>query len=144
MAEGQNVLTVNIVTPSGIVYDHRASMVVVPAMAGQLGIMANHEPIITPLEIGELRVKPTDNQGHEDAIAVNGGFMEVSHNIASIVADSAERARDIDIDRAQSAKQRAETAIKTASEKHDTDELLRAQIALQRAMNRINVKNHLL
>ncbi|KRL59388.1 F0F1 ATP synthase subunit epsilon [Latilactobacillus fuchuensis] len=144
MAEGQNVLTVNIVTPSGIVYDHRASMVVVPAMAGQLGIMANHEPIITPLEIGELRVKRTDNQGHEDAIAVNGGFMEVSHNIASIVADSAERARDIDIDRAQSAKQRAETAIKTASEKHDTDELLRAQIALQRAMNRINVKNHLL
>jgi len=144
MAEGQNVLTVNIVTPSGIVYDHRASMVVVPAMAGQLGIMANHEPIITPLEIGELRVKRTDNQGHEDAIAVNGGFMEVSHNIASIVADSAERARDIDIDRAQSAKQRAETAIKTASEKHDSNELVRAQIALQRAMNRINVKNHLL
>ena len=144
MAEVKNVLTVNIVTPSGIVYDHRASMIVVPAMAGQLGIMANHEPIITPLEIGEIRVKRTDNPGHEDAIAVNGGFMEVRHNIASIVADSAERARDIDIDRAQSAKQRAETAIKSASEKHDTDELRRAQIALQRAMNRINVKNHLL
>lgn len=144
MAEEQKVLTVNIVTPSGIVYDHHATLLVVPAMAGQLGIMANHEPIITPLEIGEIRVKRTDDPAREDAIAVNGGFMEVSHNVASIVADSAERARDIDIRRAQSAKERAQNAIKTASEHNDTDELRRAQIALQRAMNRINVKNHLL
>lgn len=144
MAEEQKVLTVNIVTPSGIVYDHRATLLVVPAMAGQLGIMANHEPIITPLEIGEIRVKRTDDPAREDAIAVNGGFMEVSHNVASIVADSAERARDIDIRRAQSAKERAQNAIKTASEHNDTDELRRAQIALQRAINRINVKNHLL
>lgn len=93
MAEEQKVLTVNIVTPSGIVYDHHATLLVVPAMAGQLGIMANHEPIITPLEIGEIRVKRTDDPAREDAIAVNGGFMEVSHNVASIVADSAERAR---------------------------------------------------
>ncbi|MGJ5644063.1 F0F1 ATP synthase subunit epsilon [Latilactobacillus curvatus] len=144
MAEEQKVLTVNIVTPSGIVYDHHATLLVVPAMAGQLGIMANHEPIITPLEIGEIRVKRTDDPAREDAIAVNGGFMEVSHNVASIVADSAERARDIDITRAQSAKERAQNAIKTASEHNDTDKLRRAQIALQRAMNRINVKNHLL
>jgi len=68
----------------------------------------------------------------------------VSHNVASIVADSAERAPDIDIRRPQSAKERAQNAIKTASEHNDTDELRRAQIALQRAMNRINVKNHLL
>ena len=143
MAEEQKVLTVNIVTPDGDGYDHHASMLVVPAMAGQLGIMANHEPIITPLEIGEIRVKRTENPGHEDAIAITGGFKEVSHNIASIVADGAERARDIYLSRAQRAKQRAEDAIKTASEKHDSDELRRAQIALQRAMNRIDVKNHL-
>lgn len=137
-----NFLTVNIVTPDGLIYDHHASLLVVPAMAGQLGIMANHEPLVTPLQIGEVRVKRLDDPEHEDAIAVNGGFMEISQNIASIVADSAERSRDIDLDRAQTAKQRAQLAIEKATQAHNQDELKRAQIALQRAINRINVKSH--
>ncbi|MGK4059340.1 F0F1 ATP synthase subunit epsilon [Loigolactobacillus coryniformis] len=136
------VLTVNIVTPDGIVYDHHATMVIVKALDGQLGIMPNHEPIIAPLQIDEVRVKRVDNPGHEDAIAVNGGFMEMSNNVASIVADSAERERDIDVSRAQLAEQRAEEQIKTAKAKHDADELARAQIKLRRAVNRINVAKH--
>ncbi|QEA54108.1 F0F1 ATP synthase subunit epsilon [Loigolactobacillus coryniformis] len=136
------VLTVNIVTPDGIVYDHHATMVIVKALDGQLGIMPNHEPIIAPLQIDEVRVKRVDNPGHEDAIAVNGGFMEMSNNVASIVADSAERERDIDVSRAQLAEQRAEELIKTAKAKHDADELARAQIKLRRAVNRINVAKH--
>lgn len=136
------VLTVNIVTPDGIVYDHHATMVIVKALDGQLGIMPNHEPIIAPLQIDEVRVKRVDNPGHEDAIAVNGGFMEMFNNVASIVADSAERERDIDVSRAQLAEQRAEELIKTAKAKHDADELARAQIKLRRAVNRINVAKH--
>lgn len=136
------VLTVNIVTPDGIVYNHHATMVIVKALDGQLGIMPNHEPIIAPLQIDEVRVKRVDNPGHEDAIAVNGGFMEMSNNVASIVADSAERERDIDVSRAQLAEQRAEERIKTAKAKHDADELARAQIKLRRAVNRINVAKH--
>lgn len=136
------VLTVNIVTPDGIVYDHHATMVIVKALDGQLGIMPNHEPIIAPLQIDEVRVKRVDNPGHEDAIAVNGGFMEMSNNVASIVADSAERERDIDVSRAQLAEQRAEERIKTAKAKHDADELAWAQIKLRRAVNRINVAKH--
>lgn len=136
------VLTVNIVTPDGIVYDHHATMVIVKALDGQVGIMPNHEPIIAPLQIDEVRVKRVDNPGHEDAIAVNGGFMEMSNNVASIVADSAERERDIDVSRAQLAEQRAEELIKTAKAKHDADELARAQIKLRRAVNRINVAKH--
>lgn len=54
MAETSNVLRVNIVTPDGLVYDHHAKMLVVHSVAGELGIMANHEPIVTPLEIGKL------------------------------------------------------------------------------------------
>lgn len=136
------VLTVNIVTPDGIVYDHHATMVIVKALDGQLGIMPNHEPIIAPLQIDEVRVKRVDNPGHEDAIAVNGGFMEMFNNVASIVADSAERERDIDVSRAQLAEQRAEEQIKTAKAKHDADGLARAQIKLRRAVNRINVAKH--
>ncbi|MFC6171245.1 F0F1 ATP synthase subunit epsilon [Loigolactobacillus jiayinensis] len=136
------VLTVNIVTPDGIVYDHHATMVIVKALDGQLGIMPNHEPIIAPLQIDEVRVKRADDPEHEDAIAVNGGFMEMSNNVASIVADSAEREHDIDVSRAQLAEHRAEERIKEAKEKHDADELARAQIKLRRALNRINVAKH--
>ncbi|KRL53396.1 F0F1 ATP synthase subunit epsilon [Lacticaseibacillus manihotivorans] len=140
MAELSNVLTVNIVTPNGLVYDHHADMVVVKTIAGELGIMANHEPVVAPLVIGEIRVKRTDNPGHEDAIAVNGGFMEMSGNVASIVADSAERERDIDLTRAEAARARAQRRIDDAKTKSDPDELQRAQVALQRAINRIHVK----
>ena len=77
---------------------------------------------------------------HENHIAVNGGFMEFSNNVASIVADSAERERNIDLSRAQRAKERAEKAIAEANAKHDVDSVRRAQVALQRAVNRIYVK----
>lgn len=140
MAELSSVLTVNIVTPDGACYSHHADMVVVNTTAGQLGIMANHEPIVAPLEIGEVRVKRTDSPGHEDVIAVNGGFMEMSANVASIVADSAERERDIDLPRAEAARDRAQKHIEHAQSNNDPDELRRAEVALRRAVNRIHAK----
>ncbi|WP_179395762.1 F0F1 ATP synthase subunit epsilon [Lacticaseibacillus absianus] len=133
-------MTVNIVTPNGLVYDHHANLVVVKTTTGEMGIMANHEPVVAPLMIGEVRVRRVDNPGHEDVIAVNGGFMEVANNVASIVADSAERARDIDLNRAEAARQRAQRRIEEAKAHSDTDDLQRAQVALQRAINRIHVK----
>nr|SFZ87815.1 ATP synthase epsilon chain [Loigolactobacillus rennini] len=136
------VLTVNIVTPDVIIYDHKATMLIVKALDGQLGIMANHLPLVAPLQIDEVRVKRADNPEKEDAIAVNGGFMEVSDNVASVVADSAERERDIDVSRAELAEQKAEKRIKAAKAKHDADELARAQIKLRRALNRIKVAKH--
>lgn len=138
----QSVLTVNIVTPDGIIYDHEAQMVIVKALDGQLGIMPNHEPIVAPLQIDEVRVKRADHPDQEDAIAVNGGFMEVADNVASIVADSAERERDIDVERAHLAEQQAHKLIEAAKAKHDADELKRAQIKLRRAMNRLHVAEH--
>lgn len=139
--EKKQVLTVSIVTPDGVVYQHHARMLVVKALSGDLGIMANHEPIIAPVKISEVRVYRLD-ENHLDSIAVNGGFLEVSDNHASIVADSAERARDIDLRRAQKAKARAEKNIEAAKTKNDTDETLRAQVALRRALNRISVSSH--
>ena len=114
---------------------------VVRAVDGDLGIMANHEPIVAPLQIGEVRVQRLDEPDHENRIAVNGGFMEVADNVASIVADSAERARDIDLSRAEAARERAEHKIETAKQTQNQDDLARAQVALRRAINRINVKH---
>ena len=74
---------------------------------------------------------------------MNGGIIEIANDIITIVADSAERARDIDISRAERAKLRAEREIEEAHDKHLIDQERRAKIALQRAINRINVGNRL-
>ena len=76
-----------------------------------------------------------------DHIAISGGYIEFSNNVATIIADSAERARNIDVSRAQAAKERAEKRLKEAREKHDERTLERAEVALRRAMNRISVYN---
>lgn len=137
-----SILTVNVVTPNGLVYDHHAAIVVARTTDGEIGILPQHAPIIVPLAIDEVRVKRTDSDTHVDWIAVNGGIMEVRDDIVSIVADSAERERDIDVPRAERAKQRAEQLIERAKESDDTDQLRRATVALHRAVNRINVSKH--
>lgn len=139
MAEPQ--LTVTIVTPDGTSYDnHEATMFVAKTTNGEIGIMPNHVPLIAALEIDEVRVK--HDQNVEDEIAVNGGFVEFSDNVATIVADSAETQADIDVGRAQNARTRAQQAIEHAQQAHDADELRRAEVALRRAINRINVASH--
>lgn len=138
----EQYLTVNVVTPNGLVFDHHAEKVVAVTTNGELGILANHAPIIAPLDIEEVRVKRIDSENHTNWVAVNGGVIEVRDNVVTIIADSAERARDIDVTRAQRAKQRAEESIEKAKESTDVDELRRAEMALHRALNRINVSEH--
>lgn len=134
------LITVSIVTPNGVQYEHHGQIVVLDAIDGELGIMAGHEPIVTPLNIGSVQVKRQLNHEEQiDKIAVNGGYVEFSNDVATIVADSAERARDIDINRAESAKERAERHIREAKEAHDVNSQKRAEVALRRALNRISV-----
>ena len=129
-------LTVNVVTPNGLVYDHHAKIVVAKTTDGEIGILPKHAPIIVPLAIDEVRIKRTDSDTHVDWVAVNGGIMEVRDNVVSIIADSA------DVPRAERAKQRAERLIEEAKAKDDRDQLRRATVALHRAINRINVSKH--
>ena len=134
-----DMMTVQIVTPDGLKYDHHANFVLVKTTDGELGIMTNHEDIIAPLDVHEMKVRRIDDDSHVDWIAVNGGIIEVQNNLITIVADSAERERDIDVSRAERAKLRAERDIQEAEAQHRIDEVQRAKIALQRALNRINV-----
>ena len=134
-----DMMTVQIVTPDGLKYDHHANFVLVKTTDGELGIMTNHENIIAPLDVHEMKVRRIDDDSHVDCIAVNGGIIEVQNNLITIVADSAERERDIDVSRAERAKLRAERDIQEAEAQHRIDEVQRAKIALQRALNRINV-----
>jgi len=135
-------LTVNVVTPNGLVYDHHASIVVAKTTDGELGILPNHIPVIAPLLIDEVKVGRKDDDGHVDWIAVNGGIIEINKDLITIVSDSAERERDIDISRAERAKLRAERELEEAQNARNIDMEKRAAVALQRAINRIRVGKH--
>lgn len=143
MAEPEKLMTVSVVTPDGVVYSHRAAGVTMRAVDGERTILYNHEPIVTPLIIGEVKVKRDHEMNDRiDHIAVNGGYIEFSNNEATIIADSAERARNIDVERAQTAKERAQEHMREAEAKHNEREYLEAQIALRRAVNRLNVRSN--
>ena len=132
-------MTVQIVTPDGLIYDHHAAFVSVKTIDGELGILPRHINTIAVLEVEQVKVRRVDDDKHIDWIAVNGGIIEIADNVITIVADSAERERDIDISRAERAKLRAEQEIEEAHDKHLIDQERRAKSALQRAINRINV-----
>jgi len=140
-------MTVQVVTPDGLKYDHHASFIHAVTKDGQIGILPGHINLIAPLEVEELKVRRVDDESHVDWIAVNGGIIEVKDDFITIVADSAERERDIDVSRAERAKQRAERVLEEATKhvleeatKSDrNDDVQRAQVALRRALNRINV-----
>jgi F-type H+-transporting ATPase subunit epsilon len=127
--------TLEIVTPDRVVTsDHEVVSLVVPGVAGYLGIMANHAPLMTELGIGEISVRRST--GEETLIASTQGFMEVSDNKVTILVSSAERADEIDLERAKESAKRAEERLKTSEEGVD---FTRAEVALKRALNRVRV-----
>ena len=140
-------MTVQVVTPDGLKYDHYASFIHAVTKDGQIGILPGHINLIAPLEVDELKVRRVDDESHVDWIAVNGGIIEVKDDFITIIANSAERDRDIDVSRAERAKQRAERVLEEetkrvleeATKSDRNDDVQRAQIALRRALNRINV-----
>ena len=81
-------LTVQIVTPDGLVYDHHASYVSVRTLDGEMGILPRHENMIAVLAVDEVKVKRIDDEDHVNWIAVNGGVIEIANNTITIVADS--------------------------------------------------------
>lgn len=137
------IFRINIVTPDGLVYDHRSTLVVVRAIGGEIGFEADHEPTLVSLQIAPVKIYRVN--GQIQYVAVNGGFLEMDDNIATIVANTAERPSDIDVGRAQTAEERAREQIKKAKQDHDKAALRRATVALNRAINRIStasLKNH--
>lgn len=134
-------MTVQIVTPDGIRYDHHATFLVAKTKTGEMGVYPGHSDMMGVLEIDEIKIVRPDDDTHVDWVAVNGGIIEINNNRITVISDSAERSRDIDIPRAERAKYRAEKELEAAKETHNIDEERRAEVALQRALNRIRVGN---
>ncbi len=127
-------LDVEIVTGERVVFrEENVDMVVAPGGAGVLGILPTHAPLITTLSFGELRIK---KGSEEQSILVYGGFMEVGDDKVLVLADSAERAEEVDVERAETARRRAEESIAGRQATMDLEE---AQASLRRANLRLRV-----
>ncbi|MER2261911.1 MAG: F0F1 ATP synthase subunit epsilon [Psychrobacillus sp.] len=126
-------LIVNIVTPDGPVYDSEVDMIIANTASGEIGILPGHIPMVAPLRIGAVKLK---KDGKSQYVSVSGGFVEVRPEKVTILAQSAEVADTIDLARAKEAMKRAESLLQS---KQESTDYVRAELALKRAMNRINV-----
>ncbi|MGQ9797698.1 MAG: F0F1 ATP synthase subunit epsilon [Ignavibacterium sp.] len=127
-------LFLEIISPSRQVFSGEIKSITVPGTQGRFQVLRNHAPIISTFEIGMIRVDLKDKPKY---FATSGGIIEVLNNKVLVLADSIESTDEIDLDRALRAKERAE---KRLSEKRPDIDILRAQAALARALNRIKVK----
>lgn len=121
-----------IVTPERLLVKTAAEEVIIPGMSGYLGVLPRHAPLITELKVGEIAYR---SEGEVKRLAVAWGFAEVLPDRVTILAEIAEKAEEIDVARAQAAKQKAEDALKKAG----ADGIPDAQAALERAQARLDV-----
>ena len=126
-------IQLEIVTPEKYVVSEAAEIVMAPGSLGEFGVLSGHTPFLTSLEIGKVRYK--DKSGKEQVVFVSGGFAEALPDRITILADSAERRRDIDYERAKQALDRAEKRLST---QQDID-IVRARVAMNRALTRLKI-----
>jgi F-type H+-transporting ATPase subunit epsilon len=123
-----------IITPTRVVFQDDAVSISAPGVIGGFQVLYNHAPLLSALEIGELRVRKTD--GVELRFATSGGFLEVKQNEVVVLADAAELASDIDSARADRARDRAHARLHS---KDPSVNVERARLAMHRAMNRLRI-----
>ena len=129
----RTTMHVEVVTAERELYNGEADEVIAPGTEGQLGILPKHAALLTTLKVGELLVKLS---GAEEPFFVSGGFLEVSNNRVTVLAETAEHAEEIDEARAEAARRRAQELLAQAQSDTERAELLGA---LERAMARIHV-----
>lgn len=128
---GDKALQLEITTPEQILLRTQVEAVIAPGALGYLGVLPKHAPLLTSLEPGVMRYR---EQGRLVRLAVSGGFMEVAPNRIVVLADTAEPAEEIDVERARRAKERAE---KRLQERPAGLDVARAEAALKRALARL-------
>lgn len=127
-----NSFKAQILTPDGPVFEGEVYSVQLPGSMGNFGVLYNHANLMSTLEVGSTTVRKNDDS--VEVFATSGGFVEVSDNKLILLAEAAERAEDIDVARAEAARDRAEKRLLENEWDH-----LRAEMALKRALNRIKV-----
>lgn len=128
-----NRLYLKVVTPDKLFFEGEIDMLVARTIEGDVGILLNHSPLVTILDIGRLVIKDGDER---KIAACAGGYIDVRNNNITVVSDACEWEEEIDINRAERAKERASKRLEDKS----TD-TFKAELALKKAINRINVGN---
>ena len=127
-------LSLEVITAERIVLDDQGiDVIIAPGSVGELAILPQHAPLITPLSAGELRVRKGIE---EQAYFVAGGFLEVLRDKVTVLADAAEHADEIDVARAEEARRRAQ---ETLSRRHEQPDVAAAEAALRRSLLRLRV-----
>lgn len=127
-------LLLEIVTPERLAYSDTVDAVVLPGAEGEMGVLPNHAPLLATLGVGELRIR---KGGEEEFFAIAGGFVQVRPDKVVVMAETADMASEIDIERAQEARREAERALESGySEGAD---LSAARAQLQQALLRIRL-----
>lgn len=130
------LLDVEIVTAEKTIFSGQASLILIPGIEGELGILSSHAPIITELDPGEVLIR---NQQEELSLVLSGGFVEVFNDKVTILADAAERTNEINIEKAKEAIQKAEEIVDSKGSDIDIQKALfviRASKAQLRIANR--------
>ncbi|MDH5243098.1 MAG: F0F1 ATP synthase subunit epsilon [Chloroflexota bacterium] len=123
-----------IVTPERLAYSDVVDSVVLPGSEGEIGVLPHHAPLVSTLGIGELRIR---KEGVEESFAIVGGFLQVRPDKVVVMAETADMASEIDLEKAQEARREAERALETGF--HEGADLSAARASLQQALLRIRV-----
>lgn len=127
-------LLLEIVTPERLAYSDTVDAVILPGSQGELGVLPHHAPLITTLGLGELRIR---KGGQEESFAIVGGFLQVRPDKVVVMAETADLASEIDLERAHEARLEAERALETGY--REGADLAAARATLQQALLRIRV-----
>ena len=128
-----SAFALEVVTPERVAYSGQVSSLQAPGSEGSFGVLAGHIPLLTALQIGRLRF--VEEGGNKVQMAISGGFVEVGRKQVAVLAETAERIEEIDVERAEAARQRAEERLARVQE--ERVDVARAQAALARAINRL-------
>ena len=128
-------LLLEIVTPERLAYSDTVDAVNLPGIEGELGVLPHHAPLVSMLGVGELRIR---KGGAEESFAIVGGFLQVRPDRVVVMAETADLASDIDLEKAQEARRDAERALENAGPT-DAVDLAAARAQLQQALLRIRV-----
>jgi len=128
-------LLLEIVTPERLAYSDTVDAVNLPGIEGELGVLPHHAPLVSMLGVGELRIR---KGGVEESFAIVGGFLQVRPDKVVVMAETADMASEIDLEKAQQARREAEQALEGGA-RADAVDLAAARAALQHALLRIRV-----
>ena len=132
-------IKLEVVTPKGAILSDDVDIVTAPGYGGEFGVLANHAPLLSTIKIGVMSYK---KGGKEEQLMISGGFCKVADNKITFLVESAEHGRDVDVDRALMAKERAEKRLAETKMHEEHVSQARAEAALQRSLARLRAAGH--